>query len=303
MNNIQITILTATYNRAHLLPDLYQSLCRQTCKDFIWVVVDDGSKDGTSDLVRGWMTPDNGFHIDLYTQPNAGKDRAVNNGVSHITTPYTMIMDSDDYLTDDAVAFLLKALAGISGLKALAGISGLKALAGISGFRGESEVKALNRMEGEWVDASNLERKALGIDRDCCEVYRTDLLRSHPFKVWEGEKFTPEEVVWNQLALEGYKLRWFNKVTCIVRYQEGGLTLDSWGLFKKNPMGYAMMFNHRLLYSHSIGERINNILQFICCCYVGGNLSYISHSNNKLLTYLLLPLGIALGVRRKRQIQ
>lgn len=294
MNNIQLTILTATYNRAHLLPDLYQSLCRQTCKGFIWVVVDDGSQDGTSDLVKDWMKQDNGFRIELYTQPNGGKDRAVNNGVLHVTTPYTMIMDSDDYLTDDAVGFLLKALAGISGLKALAGISGL---------RGESEVKALNRMEGEWVDASNLERKALGIDRDCCEVYRTDLLRSHPFEVWEGEKFTPEEVVWNQLALEGYKLRWFNKVTCIVRYQEGGLTLDSWGLFKKNPMGYAMMFNHRLFYSYSFRERINNILQFICCCYVGNNLNYISHSNNKLLTYLLLPLGIALGVRRKKQIK
>lgn len=294
MNNLQLTILTATYNRAHLLPDLYQSLCQQTCKDFVWVVVDDGSQDGTSNLVNEWMKQDNGFRIELYTQSNGGKDRAVNNGVSHITTPYTMIMDSDDYLTDDAVGFLLKALAGISGLKALAGISGL---------RGESEVKALNRMEGEWVDASNLERKALGIDRDCCEVYRTDLLRSHPFEVWEGEKFTPEEVVWNQLALEGYKLRWFNKVTCIVRYQAGGLTLDSWGLFKKNPMGYAMMFNHRLLYSHSFRERINNILQFICCCFVGGNLKYISHSNNNLLTYLLLPLGIALGVRRKKQLK
>ena len=88
MNNIQITILTATYNRAHLLPDLYQSLCRQTCKDFIWVVVDDGSKDGTSDLVRGWMTPDNGFT--LISTPNQTQAR---------TEPSTMVFRTSQRLT------------------------------------------------------------------------------------------------------------------------------------------------------------------------------------------------------------
>lgn len=292
MNNIQLTILTATYNRAHLLPDLYQSLCRQTCKDFIWIVVDDGSSDGTASLIANWQSENNAFPIELYVQPNAGKNTAVNNGVRHVNTPYTMIMDSDDYLTDDAVEFLLKAFAGVSGLKAFAGVSG---------FRGENACESLNKMSGDYVDATNLERKALGIDKDCCEVYRTDLLKSHPFIVWPGEKFTPEEVVWNQLALEGYKLRWFNKVTCIVRYQEEGLSKDSWNLYKKNLMGYAMMFNHRLLYSSSFKDKINNVLQMICCACLSGNVSYIFNSNAKLLSLLLLPIGWALSLRRRKQ--
>lgn len=294
MNNIQLTILTATYNRAHLLPDLYQSLCRQTCKDFVWIVVDDGSSDGTASLVANWQSENKAFPIELYVQLNAGKNAAVNNGVKHVTTPYTMIMDSDDYLTDDAVEFLLKALAGVSGLKALAGVSGL---------RGENECESLNKMSGDYVDASNLERKALGIDKDCCEVYRTDLLKSHPFIVWQGEKFTPEEVVWNQLALEGYKLRWLNKVTCIVRYQEEGLTKGAWGLLKNNPMGYAMMFNHRLLYSPSFTQKLNNILQMNCCICLGGNVSYIIKSNAKFLSLLLLPFGWLLSLRRRLQLK
>lgn len=292
MSKKQLTILTATYNRAHLLPDLYLSLCRQTCKDFIWIVVDDGSEDGTASLVAEWKDKDNGFPIELYLQQNAGKNTAVNNGVKHVQTQYTMIVDSDDYLTDDAVAFTLKALAGISGMKALAGISG---------FRGENECEPLNKMSDAYIDATNLERKALGIDKDCCEVYRTDLLKSHPFLVWPGEKFTPEEVVWNQLALEGYKLRWFNKVTCIVRYQEEGLTKDSWNLYKKNPMGYAMMFNHRLLYSSSFVDKIYNVLQMICCICLSGNVSYIFNSNAKLPSLLLLPIGWALSLRRRKQ--
>ena len=158
-------------------------------------------------------------------------------------------------------------------------------------------------MQGEYVDASNLERKKLGIDKDCCEVYRTDLLRSHPFVVWEGEKFTPEEVVWNQLALEGYKLRWYNKVTCVVRYQEEGLTKDSWTLYKKNPMGYAMMFNHRLLYSASFKEKLKNVVQMLCCCFLGGNIAYVKRSNSFILSILLMPMGYGLSLRRRYQFK
>lgn len=287
----KLTILTATYNRAHLLPDLYQSLCRQTCKGFVWVVVDDGSTDGTKELVSSWIDEEK-FAIKYFYQTNGGKDRAINLGVLHISTPYAMIMDSDDYLTDDAIEFMLTKLEDVEGQEEYAGISG---------FRGISETESLNRMKGDYVDANNLERKALGIDRDCCEVYRTDLLKSHPFVVWEGEKFTPEEVVWNQLALEGYKLRWFNKVTCIVRYQEEGLTKDSWNLYRKNPMGYAMMFNHRLLYSGSFREKANNVIQMICCMFLGHGLIYCAKSNEKALTALLFPVGFLLSLRRRLQ--
>ena len=51
-----LTIFTPTYNRAHTLVRTYQSLCHQTCKDFEWLIIDDGSIDNTSDIVKIWIT-------------------------------------------------------------------------------------------------------------------------------------------------------------------------------------------------------------------------------------------------------
>lgn len=290
--SFQLTILTATYNRAHLLPDLYASLCRQTCMDFVWIVIDDGSVDDTSSLLAKWEGEKKGFRMIWCSQSNSGKNRAINKGVSMVTTPYTMIVDSDDYLTDDAVEFVLGGINSISDYNSMAGLAGL---------RGESAFKSLNLMSENYVDANNIERCKYGLEKDCCEVYRSDLLRSHPFFVWEGEKFVPEEVVWNQLALEGWRLRWFNKVICIVRYQEEGLTKKSWNLLKNNPMGYAMMYNHRLLYVTSIRDKCYQIIQMISCAILARNFPYIFSSNEKILSYLLLPLGWLTAQRRKMQ--
>lgn len=213
--------------------------------------------------------------------------------MARVETPYTMIMDSDDYLVDDAIEKMNKAIAGVSGMKAIAGVSGM---------RGESAITSLNQLRQNYIDASNLERKELGINHDCCEVYKTEILRSHPFMPWEGEKFVPEEIVWNQIALEGYKLRWFNFTTCIVRYQEEGLTKGAWSLLKNNPMGYAMMFNHRLLYEKSFQNMCYNTIQMISCTILGHHTKYLLESNNKFLTMLLFPIGCAVAVRRYMQL-
>lgn len=299
---MQITVLTATYNRAHLLGDLYDSLCRQTSKNFIWIIIDDGSSDGTKQLCEKWLHGNNGFKIEYWYIENGGKNRAINLGVARVETPYTMIMDSDDYLVDDAIEKMNKAIAGVSGMKTIAGVSGMKAIAGVSGKSGEFDITSLNQLQKDYIDASNLERKELGINRDCCEVYKTEILRLHPFMPWKGEKFVPEEIVWNQIALEGYKLRWFNFTTCIVRYQEGGLTKGAWSLLKNNPMGYAMMFNHRLLYEKSFQNMCYNTIQLISCTILGHHLKYLLKSNNKFLTMLLFPIGWAVAIRRYMQL-
>lgn len=288
-----ITVLTATYNRAHLLPDLYLSLCRQTCKEFEWLVVDDGSTDGTSDLVQGWKSSDNGFTIALITTANGGKNRAINKGIECIKTPYVAIVDSDDYLTDDAISFLSQKAAKVLNDDNIAGIAGMRS----------SSVpdKGPELQHVPFIVADNLERPSFNLQMDANEVYKTSLLKAHPFNVWPGEKFVPEEIVWNQLALEGYKLRWYKKITYISRYQENGMTRGSWKLLKDNPMGYAMMFNQRISLSNSLKQKLNNTLQFVSCCFLGKEPAYLKKSNNLLLTVLLLIPGLLLSLRRKRQ--
>src|SRR5579884_1059571 len=91
---LRFTVLTATYNRAYCLPRVYQSLCAQTFRDFEWVIVDDGSTDGTKELVASWKS--SFFPIRYFWKPNAGKHTAINLGVLQAKGELTLILDSDD---------------------------------------------------------------------------------------------------------------------------------------------------------------------------------------------------------------
>lgn len=291
-----ITVLTATYNRANLLPDLYASLCRQSNQNFNWIIIDDGSSDDTKTIVEKWLMEKHPFTITYHYIPNGGKNRAVNHGVKHVQTPFTMIVDSDDYLTDDAIEFLSEKAKDIINHEKTAGISGLK------GHNETTPLKPIRINNTPYIVANNLERKQYGLERDACEVYKTCILLQHPFEVWKNEKFVPEEIVWNQIALEGYNLRWYNKITYIARYQENGLTKDSFNLIKKNPMGYAMMYKQRILLSNNFKNKFYNATQMIAYSIIGKSFNYIYKENkDKVITSLALPMGLILSIRRRIQ--
>ena len=95
-----LTIVTPTYNRAYILPKLFQALCVQSCKDFVWLIVDDGSADNTREVIDGFSAD---FSIQYIYKANGGKHTALNVGIETITTELTVIVDSDDYLLPDAV--------------------------------------------------------------------------------------------------------------------------------------------------------------------------------------------------------
>lgn len=148
------------------------------------------------------------------------------------------------------------------------------------------------------VDSTNLQRKNFGLDFDCNEAYRVDTFKNYPFKVWPGEIFTPEEVTLNEMSLNGYKLRWFNKVIVISEYLSDGMTKGAWALQKQNPMGYAMLWNHKLKYTERFFEKINYICQFCAMCIVGNNPRYILKTNAPLLTLFVFPIALVLSIRR-----
>ena len=97
-----LTVFTPAYNRAHTLPRTYESLCRQDCKDFIWLIIDDGSTDNTSELVKEWMSKDNGFEIRYIYKENGGMHTAHNVAYEHIDTELNTCIDSDDKLAEGA---------------------------------------------------------------------------------------------------------------------------------------------------------------------------------------------------------
>ena len=90
-----VSIITPSYNRANLLPKAYESLKKQTSKDFEWIVVDDGSKDNTDEVVQKFIS-ENQIEIKFIKKENGGKHTAVNRGVKEACGELVLILDSDD---------------------------------------------------------------------------------------------------------------------------------------------------------------------------------------------------------------
>lgn len=294
-----VTIFTPTYNRANTLPRLYESLRNQTCSDFEWLVINDGSSDNTDELFDVWCKEENEFSILYHKVPNGGKNRAVNKGGQLARGKYFFIVDSDDLLISDAVEFVIKAFSTLPiDDESYIGISSIKADLYGNKLRGDN---LIDKSVG-YIDCNNLERETYNLQADMAEVFYTDKLKQYPFPVWEGEKFTPEAVVWDRLALDGYKLRWFDEVVYLCEYQQGGLSDSSWRLLRDNPMGYAMLFNTRLEYTKGIKQIMNYILQYISCCFLANESKMIFRCIKPTMAVLLVPLGWALAKRRQRQI-
>lgn len=294
-----ITVFTPTYNRAHTLNQLYQSLLQQDCYDFEWLVINDGSTDDTETLFNEWLEKENPFSIRYYTINNGGKQRAINQALQLAEGEFFFIVDSDDSLLPHAISFIKNAFKSLPKDDSFIGISGI---------RGGLDGKPLYRFPSidstiGYVDANNLERIKYGLQADMAEAFYTEKIQKYTFPVWKGENFTPEAVVWDQIALDGYKLRWFNDVIYLCEYQEDGLTRSSWKLLKNNPMGYAMLFNTQLKSIKGIKEKINLTLQFISCCCLAKKYSYIKECHFRTLSFLLFPLGWLLSLRRQNQFK
>ena len=104
---IKVTVFTPTFNRINTLGRTYKSLCDQTNKSFIWLIVDDGSTDNTKEIVQKWKDRDNGFEIQYIHKNNGGMHTAHNTAYENIDTELNTCIDSDDYMPKDAVDKIL----------------------------------------------------------------------------------------------------------------------------------------------------------------------------------------------------
>lgn len=294
---VKLTIHTATYNRAFILEKAYRSLCDQTVKDFEWLITDDGSTDRTEELVRGWMAGENGFPIRYNRLEHVGIPRALNYGVSQARSDWFMMLDSDDYLVPEAVEKILPWVEEIADRTDMAGIGFARCYP--DGRYMKSQDPLIDKQTG-YVDATHIERRKYHLDMDMCEVHRTALFRKYPFRVWETETYAPEQLNFYDIALAGWKLRWHVEKLYVCEYLPGGQTRDN-GLVKRNPMGFAMMYNQNMLFQKGFRTNLRNAAQMIALSSYAGNMGYLKESNNRIMTALAFPVGVLLGRRRKKQ--
>ena len=297
-NNILITVFTPTYNRGYIIENLYKSLKTQISNNFEWLVIDDGSTDNTEELFKKWNKEDNKFNIRYVKTDNNGKPRAINKALEIANGRYLFMVDSDDHITNDAIFKIEKWISEIDDKEDIIAVGAARVYPDGKYIKGIEP--SIDDSIG-YLDATNLERKNYNLDADMCEAYKIDILKKFKFQVWDGEKFAPEEITLNEIALHGYKVRWHKDKIYICDYLDDGLTKGNWNLLKSNPMGYAMLYNHKLKFTKSLSERFNYCCQHIALSIIGKQYNYIFKSNAKLLTLLSLPFGYMLSLRRKKQ--
>lgn len=241
---IKITVFTPTYNRAYIIENLYKSLQQQTCFKFEWLVVDDGSNDNTEELFNEWIKENNDFEIRYYKKINGGKHRAINYALDKAKGEWFFIVDSDDMLTIDAISKIYRWINELNNEK----------MAAVSGLKGYSENIPLGDISSlknkDYLDVSNLDRDILNIDYDMAEVYRLDILKQYQFPEYNDEKFITEGVVWDKIAYDGYKIRFFNEIIYICDYLDDGLTKQGREIFVNNPNGYAHYIKQQIQFKN-----------------------------------------------------
>lgn len=235
----KLTIFTPTYNRAYILPNLYHSLRNQKLDNyrFEWLIVDDESTDNTQQLVESWLKEENPFEIRYYKQKHGGKHRALNKAFDLAEGEFFFIVDSDDYLTNDAIWLIDHWVLKINDDPEFAGVAGLRVSS-----KGNIWGGAVS-FSDDYVDATDFEREKFHLLGDKAEVYRTSILQKFKFPEIKGEYFVTEDFCWMQIASAGYKLRWYNQPIYICEYLDDGLTNNGANTLeghKNNYKGYCL---------------------------------------------------------------
>jgi len=277
-----LTVFTPAYNRAHTLERTYRSLCRQTCQDFIWLIVDDGSTDNTRDVVSAWIQ-ENKIEIKYVYQENQGMHGAHNTAYHNISTELNTCIDSDDWMPDDAVAKIIDFWK----------LKGASQYAGLVGLDMTQDGKIIGT--GFTSATVNLTRYYdTGGKGDKKMVYRTDVIKKYPdYPLFPGEKYVSLASKYFMIDQE-FDLLTLNEPLVIVEYQMDGSSLNMWKQYWRNPNGF--IYDRKLVLSTKpqLLKRFKYCIHYISSKLIAKQYDIISDSPCKISTLLMLPVGCAL---------
>ncbi|GAE31351.1 glycosyltransferase family 2 protein [Halalkalibacter hemicellulosilyticus] len=225
-----IVILTPSFNRRETLPRLYDSLKGQIDNNFTWVIVDDGSLDGTASLVREMLNEDI-IDIKYIFQENGGKARALNTGFAECQKALVvMIVDSDDYLLPTAVSTVKKYWDKYGDIQDIGGfLFHYKTLDGEvikpkSGLINSDQVMTIYQYNGMYGK------------HDGCICYINKVTKEYRYPEYVGEKYVGPTVLQMEMA-DNYKIVYSPELVGVAEYQVDGLTKSGRLLRLRNPLG------------------------------------------------------------------
>jgi glycosyltransferase involved in cell wall biosynthesis len=280
----KLTVFTPTFNRAYCLGNCYQSLKRQTCKDFVWLIIDDGSSDNTKETVEKWIS-ENEIEIQYQWQENQGMHGAHNTAYELINTELNVCIDSDDYMPDDAVEKILSFWKKYGSNK-VSGIIGLDA-------DKNGEIIGSNLPKQKESTLFDLYSK-YGVTGDKKLVYRSELTKKFPYPIFENEKYVGLAYKYYKLD-QSFKMLLMNEVICIVEYLPDGSSMNMLKQYRKNPRGFAFYRKELLkLPFASLPFKFRQAIHYVSSSLLMKNRHLIYESPSKGLTFLALPFGLLL---------
>lgn len=280
---MKFTIFTPTFNRKELLEKLYKSLQKQTYKDFEWLIVDDGSADGTKEKVEEFLS-EKKLDIKYYFKENGGKQRAYNFATDKANGELFICLDSDDEYVENGLETILKYWKKYEKNSNIAGMGYLSTYP-------DGEVIGSIFPEKEMISTQFDIYNKYSVKGDKGLMFRTEIIKKYKFPVFDDEKFITEAVVYNRIC-EKYKMVYVNEKIEIKEYQEDGLTAKYNNLLLRNPKGQALYHNEINSQNLSFKQKVlNNAVYYKFCRASGYKFGKIFKENKNKL-FLIFALGI-----------
>lgn len=290
-----ITVFTPTYNREKHLTDCYNSLVNQTSQNFIWQIIDDGSTDGTEELVQKFVE-EGRIRIHYKKKPNGGKASTINLSLEITDTPLWVTLDSDDYFLDNAIETIAKHYKIIENQDDVCGMFGLRANPDGTPMQNKNIPESIDYTTQSQV------RYDLGIPPEYIHVYKTEIARNYKYPIINGEKYMPLSYVFDQID-QKYKYKVLHEPLMVCEYQSDGITKNKRKLVIKNPIGYKLYKRQSMHLAPNLKEKIKAAITYNSACIIGGYKGCISESPYKLLTIATFPLGLLEYILRYAKVK
>ncbi|WP_175557225.1 glycosyltransferase family 2 protein [Eubacterium maltosivorans] len=289
-NNKIITIVTPTYNRAYTLHLGYNSLREQNRDKFTWLIIDDGSTDNTSCLVEGWIE-ENKIDISYYKKKNEGKPSAINMSIELCKTPLWVCVDSDDFISTDAINIIEKKYYEIKDDPSLCGMLAIR-----SDKNGNPLKNKRIPQEVKYARFNDIRYK-YNILVDPILVYKTEVIKKYRYPIIKGEKFIAESYVYDQID-QKYKYMILQESLYCCEYLEDGLSANVYNLLKKNPKGYFLTKKQSIELSINKRMLFKQTILCLVAARLCGKKNVILLMPKKIIAFFLYPISYYVYLKR-----
>ena len=288
------TVFTPAFNRRHTLLRLFESLEAQTLRDFEWLVIDDGSTDGTGELLRELQSQAS-FPLRYHFQPNSGKHVASNRAVDLAEGQLFTTVDSDDALLPQALQRLADHWWSIPPDRRHE-FSGVTCLCQRQDGTIVGDAFPVGAGGGSALDSDPITMMTVRVSGEKWGFHQTDIMRQHPFPEFKGERFVPEGLVWNRIGSK-YRIRYINEALRVYFDERDCLSRRSVEIRSQNPRGAQLFYLEQSRLAPTFMLKYKALINYIRFSLHGRLFMAINPG-----TVAMLPAGLALWLRDRGKL-